>query len=121
MTANEPMTGRCTYGAVRYALQAPPFNVHVCHCLGCQRLTGCAFVINIWVERTAVKLTKGEPSSYEMFGPSGDSRTVHFCKTCGTQIWSRYEDAPGDTLFVRAGTLEHPDEIVPDVHIIYAK
>ncbi|MCZ6771886.1 MAG: GFA family protein [Proteobacteria bacterium] len=98
------MTGRCTYGAVRYALQTPPLNVHVCHCLGCQQLTGCAFVINIWVEQTAVKLTEGEPSSYEMIGPSGKPHSVHSCKTCGTQLWSRYEDARRDTLFERPRT-----------------
>lgn len=117
MTADEPMTGHCTCGAVRYALHAPPLIVHACHCLDCQRLTGSAFVINIWIERAAVELTEGEPASYEMIGPSGNPHAVHFCETCGTQLWSRYDDARGDTLFVRAGTLERPDEVAPDVHI----
>jgi hypothetical protein len=42
---------------------------------------------------------------------------VSFCATCGTYLWSRYHGAPGDFLFVRAGTLDHPDAVSPDVHI----
>ncbi|HKT16851.1 MAG TPA: hypothetical protein VJR47_02335, partial [Stellaceae bacterium] len=33
------------------------------------------------------------------------------------RLWSRYHRAPGDTLFVRAGTLDDPAALAPDVHI----
>jgi hypothetical protein len=32
-------------------------------------------------------------------------------------VWSCYRGAPGDALFVRAGTLDHPETIKPDIHI----
>jgi hypothetical protein len=33
------------------------------------------------------------------------------------RIWSKYHAAPGDTLLVRAGTLDYPERMQPDVHI----
>jgi len=35
----------------------------------------------------------------------------------GTYLWSRYHIAPGDCLFIRAGTLDDPTAVTPDVHI----
>jgi len=42
--------GGCACGATRYKLTASPLIVHACHCRDCQRLTGGAFVINLWIE-----------------------------------------------------------------------
>lgn len=42
---------------------------------------------------------------------------MFFCGKCGTYVWSRYHRAPGEALFVRAGTLDQPDAVKPDVHI----
>jgi hypothetical protein len=42
---------------------------------------------------------------------------VFSCAACATAVWSRYHRAPGDSLFVRAGTLDTPDAVTPDVHI----
>ena len=50
-------------------------------------------------------------------GGTGKPHDVFFCGACGTYLWSRYHGAPGDFLFVRAGTLDNPDAVTPDVHI----
>jgi hypothetical protein len=42
---------------------------------------------------------------------------VFFCGNCTTRLWSKYYTAPGDTLLVRVGTLDHPERVEPDVHI----
>jgi hypothetical protein len=42
---------------------------------------------------------------------------VFFCETCGTTLWSRYHLVPSECLFVRAGTLDAPEAVMPDVHI----
>jgi len=42
---------------------------------------------------------------------------VFFCGECGTTVWSRYHAVPGQSLFVRAGTLDDPGAVRPDVHI----
>jgi hypothetical protein len=109
--------GGCACGTVRYKLTASPMIVHACHCRNCQRLTGGPFVINIWIEGAFVEMGTAAPKSCRLVGGSGKPHDVFFCDACGTTLWSRYHIAPGDCLFVRAGTLDNPDAVSPDVHI----
>ena len=109
------LTGGCACGAVRYALNASPLIVHACHCRDCQRLTGSAFVINIWIEKKYVEAPVA-PTSFRLAGGTGKHHDVFFCDACSTYLWSRYQ-AAGDALFVRAGTLDDPSAVRPDVHI----
>jgi hypothetical protein len=111
------LEGGCSCGALRYRLTASPLIVHACHCRDCQRLTGSAFVINMWIERQFVETGSAAPQSCTLAGGSGQAHEVFFCGTCGADVWSRYQAAPGDTLFVRAGTLDNPAAVKPQVHI----
>ena len=111
------LQGGCACGAIRYELTGNPLIVHACHCRDCQRLTGSAFVINLWMERQSVEATGPAPQSFRLAGGSGQHHDVFFCGACGTTLWSRYHGAPGDFLFVRAGTLDSPEAVRPDVHI----
>jgi hypothetical protein len=98
-------------------LTAGPLIVHACHCRDCQRLTGSAFVLNIWIERKFVEAACAVSKSFKLTAGSGNQHEVFFCEQCGTYLWSRYYAAPGDTLLVRVGTLDHPAAVKPDVHI----
>lgn len=109
--------GGCACGAIRYRLAASPLIVHACHCRDCQRLSGGPFAINIWIEQTFVEAGPPAPKSCRLTGGSGKHHDVFFCGKCGTTLWSRYQIAPGDALFVRAGTLDDPASVTPDVHI----
>src|SRR5690348_9676090 len=111
------LEGRCACGAIKYKLTASPLIVNACHCRDCQRLTGSAFVINIWIEKKLVETGGADPKSFRLAGGTGKPHDVFFCGACGTYLWSRYHGAPGDFLFVRAGTLDNPDAVTPDVHI----
>jgi len=111
------LEGGCACGALRYRLNAAPMIVHACHCRDCQRLTGSAFVINLWIEREFVEALRGVPKSCQLAGGTGQGHDVYFCGKCGTYLWSRYHGAPGDALFVRAGALDEPKAVRPDVHI----
>ncbi len=111
------LSGGCACKAIQYRLTAPPLIVHACHCRDCQRLTGSAFVINIWIEKPFVEARGTVPQSFELSGGSGNAHEVFFCGACGTYLWSRYHGAPGEAWFVRAGTLDDPDAVAPDVHI----
>ena len=113
----ENLAGGCACGAVRYELTAAPLIVHACHCRDCQRITGGPFVINIWIEARFVETDSAQLRSFQSRGGSGKLHEVFFCGTCGVFMWSRYDIAPGDCLFVRAGTLDHPEMVKPDVHI----
>jgi hypothetical protein len=109
--------GRCACGKIRFRLTNKPMIVHACHCRDCQRITGSAFVVNIWIERKFVESGPAAPKSFRLKGGSGQRHDVFFCGACGTCLWSRYHGAPGDALFVRAGTLDNPAAVKPDVHI----
>jgi hypothetical protein len=110
------LEGRCSCGEVRYRLTAPPLIVHACHCRDCQRITGGAFVINLWIETRFVESLGAAPQSYLLKGGSGAPHEVFFCGKCGTYLWSHY-GGRRETTFVRAGTLEKPAAVAPDVHI----
>src|SRR5438445_458698 len=107
--SNKALTGGCACGAIRYKLAEKPLIVHACHCRDCQRITGSAFVINLWIEKKFVEPGAAQPNSFKLKGGSGHTHEVFFCGTCGVYVWSRYHGAPGDALFVRAGTLDNPD------------
>jgi hypothetical protein len=110
--------GGCACGAIRYRLTNAPMIVHACHCRDCQKLTGSAFVLNLWIERSLVEASGAAPIAFaQPPGPSGSPHEVFVCGRCGTQLWSKYHNVPGDTLFVRGGTLDDPAAITPDVHI----
>jgi hypothetical protein len=109
--------GGCACGAVRYRLKAAPLIVHACHCRDCQRLTGGAFAANIWIERRFVDTDHTQLRAAMLKGGSGKPHEVFRCAECGTAIYSKYHAAPGDTVLLRAGTLDRPEAVRPDVHI----
>jgi hypothetical protein len=74
-------------------------------------------VINLWIEEQYVETSGAKPKSYLTAGGSGKEHQAFFCGKCGTYVWSRYAIAPGDPLFVRAGTLDNPKAVTPDIHL----
>ena len=109
--------GGCACGAVRYRVTSPPLIVHACHCRDCQKLTGSAFVVNLWIERSFVEAEDSKLRSNTVSAGSGRPHEIFRCAECGTALWSKYHAAPGDTVLLRAGTLDHPERVQPDVHI----
>ena len=109
------MTGGCSCGAVRYRLTSEPLFVHCCHCLNCQRQTGSAFVVNILIEADRVELLGEEPQAVSVPRSGGKKQKIWRCATCQVAVYSQYTTP--DVLFVRAGTLDEPSAVAPDVHI----
>ncbi len=112
MAMNE---GGCSCGEVRYRLSSDPLFVHCCHCLNCQRQTGSAFVLNMLIEADRVELLAGEPESVPVPRDDGSEQIVWRCPACRVALYSTYGRAT--VYFVRAGTLDDPASVAPDVHI----
>jgi hypothetical protein len=72
--------------------------------------------VNLWIERSCVTASGAVPRSFALRAGSGRPHEVFFCGDCGTTLWSRYHLVPA-ALFVRAGTLDDPRAIAPDVHL----
>ena len=103
-------TGGCQCGAVRYALDMAPENVHVCHCRMCQKAVGGPFAVICPVLKSAFRVTRGKIS---YFWSSAVARRG-FCRDCGTPLLFEYPD-DGDDLGVLVGTLDNPAAVPPVV------
>jgi hypothetical protein len=112
-----PLEGSCTCGEVRYRLSSAPLIVHACHCTECQRLSGGAFAINALIETDRVELLGNEPVAVPVTGTSGKTQTIYRCPRCQVAVWSHYQGAGAKVCFVRAGTLDRPSSVEPDIHI----
>jgi hypothetical protein len=107
--------GGCSCGAVRYRLTSEPMFVHCCHCLNCQRQTGSAFVINLLIEADRIELLGGEPEPVDVPRDDGSTQRIYRCPSCQVAVYSEY--GRPEVRFVRAGTLDEPSSVAPDVHI----
>ena len=107
--------GGCACGAVRYRLASDPLFVHCCHCLNCQRQTGSAFVVNLLIETDRVQLLGGDPQPVSVPRSGDKTQKIWRCPTCQIALYSQYTSSR--IRFVRAGTLDDPSSVEPDVHI----
>jgi hypothetical protein len=107
--------GGCACGSVRYRLVADPLFIHCCHCLSCQRQTGSAFVINLMIEADRVEVVAGAPEPVVVPRDNGGTQRIFRCPTCQVAVFSEY--GRPEVRYVRAGTLDRPTGVTPDVHI----
>ena len=109
--------GGCLCGAVRYASDAEPAIVAVCHCVTCQKNTGSAFSLNVGVPAESVTIQGDRLATYEDHtGASGKPFYRRFCSNCGSPICGA-GDAYAGLMFLKAGTLDDPSWIKPATHI----
>jgi hypothetical protein len=110
-----PSEGGCACGTIRYRLESDPLFIHCCHCLNCQRQTGSAFVINLMIEASRLNMVAGAPQPIEVPRDDGSTQRIFRCPICQVAVFSEY--GRPELLYVRAGTLDRPSEVTPDVHI----
>jgi hypothetical protein len=103
----ETRTGGCQCGAVRYAFDGEPSNVHLCHCRMCQKAVGGPFAVIAPVAKSAFRITRGEVAWFA----SSDVARRGFCRDCGTPLFFDYPHDPG--IGVLGGTLDRPDLAPP--------
>ena len=72
-------------------------------------------MINVLVERERVESLGREPERVPVLRSGSERQHVYRCPVCKTAVWSTYTRE--DVLFVRAGTLDDPSAVEPDVHI----
>ena len=70
--------GGCRCGRVRVAVSSPPFLTMVCHCTGCQHMTGSAFSLSAAIPSQGFAVTKGEP----VIGGLHGATRHFFCPYC---------------------------------------
>jgi hypothetical protein len=72
-------------------------------------------VINLLIESDRVELLAGRPGPVDVPRDDGSAQRVYRCPACQVALFSEY-GGPA-VKFVRAGTLDDPASVTPDVHI----
>ena len=108
------LTGQCLCCAIAYEIDGALGPIVNCHCSMCRRWHGAAFRTRCTVESKHFKWTKGE----EHLSKYHSSKTVikTFCKICGSNLISLYDDRP-DYIGLPISGLEEDPESHPIAHI----
>jgi hypothetical protein len=72
-------------------------------------------VINVLIEADRVELLAGEPDVVPVPRSGGKKQRIWRCPACEVALFSQYTSPR--IRFVRAGTLDDPTGVSPDVHI----
>lgn len=110
-----PYPGSCLCGRVRFQLIADPLTFYVCHCTDCQRRTGGAALLVMWVGRFDLQILAGQPSLQVFDLGNGRQRRSRLCPHCDTRLWAKPIDKP-DIAILRPGTLQNQGEFEPIAH-----
>lgn len=105
-SAQDPMTGQCHCGHVKYEAQGPVIDSNYCNCRGCQRATGNLKAAILIVPREGFKIVSGKTSSFRAkAGVKCDKHgTWYFCPKCGSQVY--WKGDKGTVFDIFAGTLD---------------
>ncbi len=111
------LRGGCLCGAVRYEIRAAPWTMYHCHCGTCRKASGASFATNLVVAADDFVVVAGADALGAWESSPGKRR--HFCRTCGSPIFSRGE-ATKAIVSVRAGTVDGDPGLRPSVHAYVA-
>lgn len=92
-----------------------PLIVYACHCTDCQKRSGSAFGLSMWVRLSSIVVTKGEAALHVSLTRDGQPRHGRICAKCGTRLWSEPQSRPGLAV-VRPGTLDDTSWLRPAAH-----
>lgn len=111
-----PYTGRCLCGATRYRITEEPLAVYACHCTDCQKRSGSAFGLSMWIHRAAIEVTQGEAALHTSSTREGRIRNGRICAQCSIRLWSELQERP-NLAVARPGTLDDTSWLRPAAHL----
>lgn len=109
---NQPYTGGCACGAIRYTTEHAPIFQNHCQCRDCQRLSGTGHGSYLTFPACAEMTITGEATHWEVTADSGNIKTQAFCPICGTPVYLSFAAMP-ELIAVTAGSLDDPGRFVP--------
>ena len=110
--------GGCQCGQIRYEISGEPIVLYRCHCTECQRQSGSAFGMSMWIKTKEFKITSGSPEKTIRTADSGGRIESYFCDTCGVRIYGKsmgFNDVEHSVL--KPGTLDSTDDLRPSADI----
>jgi hypothetical protein len=112
------LDGGCQCGTVRYRYEGEVLNIFVCHCSECQRQSGSAFGMGLWLRESSLRRISGELRTWVRRLPSEQDMVCEFCERCGTRVYHTSESnrAVG-IVSIKPGTLDDTAWLEPFAHI----
>jgi hypothetical protein len=107
-------SGRCLCGAVTFKLATEPQAIRICWCRDCQHLAANG-TVNLLIAADALTIS-GALSEYTKTADSGNQVSRQFCPSCGTHLFAKSSARPQFRV-VRAGNLDEPSSIQPNMYI----
>lgn len=111
-----PYPGHCLCGQIQFQLTAEPLTFYACHCTDCQRRSGGAMLLSMWVNRASLEVLQGSPHLVSSIANDGRERKNRVCPACETRLWSEPVDRP-NLAILRPGTLEQAKDFAPVAHL----
>jgi hypothetical protein len=111
-----PYLGNCLCGQVTFQLTAEPLTYYACHCTDCQRRTGGAMRLAMWVSRSSLQVLSGEPALLEFEIRPGRQRRAKACAKCDTRLWAEPADRPSLAVLL-PGVLQNVSHFEPVAHL----
>jgi hypothetical protein len=115
-TSNQPLTGGCQCGSVRYAVHGAPLEIFICHCTECRKQSASAFGISVIVRSSDARLVRGTLGKWTRPTDSGRTLDCFFCPTCGSRVWHGDKET-SPTISIKGGSLDAPPDVTRAVHI----
>lgn len=109
-------TGGCLCGDIRYEADGEIVRMARCHCNDCRRGTGASFATNVFVPVDALKITQGEPKTFQHPTDSGGTMTRKFCPRCGSPLFGQSSNSP-NTWSIRAGSIDDAGFVRPTIEV----
>ncbi|MCA1368871.1 GFA family protein [Bradyrhizobium sp. BRP14] len=91
---SEVFEGGCQCRHCRYRIAGKSLSLFACHCRECQRQSGSAFGMALWIQHSEITLLTGKIASWTRETPSGRHMVCEFCPECGTRLFHRQEGRP---------------------------
>ena len=110
-----PYLGNCLCGQVKFQLNAEPLTLYACHCTDCQRRSGGALLLSMWVNREAIELLEGSLLLVSSIATDGRERKNRACPACEVRLWSEPVNWP-KLAILRPGNLRQANEFTPIAH-----
>ena len=95
---DNPSTGGCLCGAIRYRISPAPTNVIACHCTHCRKISGAGSSHNAAIPTSSLRFTAGKPKMFVDTAASGNRLHRFFCAECGSSLYSQREKMPEMTI-----------------------
>jgi hypothetical protein len=110
-----PYLGTCLCGQIEFRLDGEPITLYACHCTDCQRRSGGALLLSMWVLRDALVVTRGAPIRVSSIANDARERVSTVCPACEVRLWAEPVDRPRHAI-LRPGLLHRAKDFQPVAH-----